>query len=96
MEVIGEAALNDRIKHALSQQYGPSAHPDIIVIQTAGWLNKNRDLKKDPITDTEKAMLKRVTSDKGSYCYYYYYGLWRFFILFGKAFAETMLELLKK
>ena len=94
MEVIGEAAISDRIKRALAQQYGPSAHPDIIVIQTAGWLNKNRDLKKEPITDTEKAMLKRVTSDRGSYCYYY--GLWRFFILLGKAFAETMLELLNK
>jgi len=34
-------------------------------------------------------MLKRATSNQG----YHYFGEGRFFILLGKAFAETMLEL---
>ena len=34
-------------------------------------------------------MLKRATSNQG----YHYYGEGRFFILLGKAFAETMLDL---
>jgi len=67
----------------------PLMHPDIVAIQTAGWLNKERDLKKDPVTPEEKAMLARSTSNKG----YHYYGEGRFFILLGKAFADTMLEL---
>jgi hypothetical protein len=43
-----------------------------------------------PLTEREQKMLARATSDKG----YHYYGEGRFFILVGKAFAETMLELL--
>lgn len=67
----------------------PLMHPDIVALQTAGWLNMERDLKKSPITPEEKAMLARATSNKG----YHYYGEGRFFILLGKAFADTMLEL---
>jgi alpha-galactosidase len=68
----------------------PLLHPAIVAIKTAGWLNLERDLKKEPITPDEQAMLKRATSDKG----YHYFGEGRFFILLGKAFAETMLELM--
>ena len=63
--------------------------PDVVALQTAGWLNKDRDLKEDPMTAEEKAMMARATSNKG----YHYYGEGRFFILLGKAFADTMLEL---
>jgi len=38
----------------------------------------------------EQAMLQRATSNKG----FHYYGEGRFFILLGKAFAETMQELM--
>lgn len=65
-------------------------HPDIVAIKTAGWLNKIRDLKTNPITNDEKSMLARATSNQG----YHYYGEGRFFILTGKAFAEAMLDLL--
>jgi hypothetical protein len=65
-------------------------HPEIVAIKTAGWLNQKRDLKTMPLTEQEQKMLARATSDKG----YHYYGEGRFFILVGKAFAETMLELL--
>jgi alpha-galactosidase len=70
----------------------PLLHPDVVAIQTAGWLNKDRDLKKNPVTPQEKEMLQRATSNKG----YHYYGEGRFFILVGKRFAETMLELMQK
>jgi hypothetical protein len=67
----------------------PLCHPEVIAIKTAGWLNKERDLKANPVTPEEQAMLQRATSDKG----FHYYGEGRFFILLGKAFADTMLEL---
>jgi len=67
----------------------PLLHPEIVAIKTAGWLNPDRDLKKNPITPEEEAMLKRATSNQG----YHYFGEGRFFILLGKAFAETMLGL---
>ena len=70
----------------------PLLHPEVVAIMTAGWLNKERDLKKNPITPEEQAMLQRATSNKG----YHYYGEGRFFILLGKAFAETMQELMGK
>jgi alpha-galactosidase len=70
----------------------PLLHPEIVAIKTAGWLNLERDLKKNPITPEEQAMLKRATSNQG----YHYYGEGRFFILLGKSFSETMLELLAK
>ena len=56
----------------------------------AGWLNQQRDLKKQPVTPEEEAMLKRATSNLG----YHYFGEGRFFILLGKAMAETMQELM--
>ena len=67
----------------------PLLHPDVLALRTAGWLNQERDLKKDPLTAEENAMLSRATSNKG----FHYYGEGRFFILLGKAFADTMLEL---
>jgi len=68
----------------------PLLHPAIVAIKTAGWLNPDRDLKKNPVTPEEEAMLKRATSNLG----YHYYGEGRFFILLGKAMAETMQELM--
>lgn len=76
--------------NARAIETGHLLHPDIVAIKTAGWLNKERDLKKQPLTEEEKEMLQQATSDKG----YHYFGEGRFFILVGKAFAETMLELL--
>ena len=70
----------------------PLLHPDVVAIRSAGWLNKDRDLKKTPITAEEQAMLNRATSSQG----FHYYGEGRFFILLGKAFADTMLELTGK
>ncbi len=75
--------------NAKAIESAPLLHPDIVAIKTAGWLNKQRDLKKDPVTSVEQAMLDRATSSQG----YHYYGEGRFFILLGKAFADTMLEL---
>lgn len=67
----------------------PLLHPDVVQIKTAGWVNK-RDLKTQPVTPEETAMLARATSDKG----FHYFGEGRFFILLGKAFADAMLELM--
>jgi alpha-galactosidase len=67
----------------------PLLHPDVVELKTAGWLNK-RDMKAQPITPEEQAMLQRATSNQG----FHYYGEGRFFILLGKGFAETMLELM--
>ena len=64
----------------------PLLDPRIVDLLTAGWLNKERDLKANPLTDDEKAMIKRATSNKG----FHYNGEGRFFILLGKAFAEAM------
>lgn len=75
--------------NAKAIESAPLLHPDIVAIKTAGWLNTARDLKKDPVTAEEQAMLDRSTSSQG----YHYYGEGRFFILLGKAFADTMLEL---
>lgn len=58
----------------------------------AGWLNQERDLKQQPVTLEEEAMLQRATSNQG----YHHFGEGRFFILLGKRLAETMLELLGK
>lgn len=70
----------------------PLLHPKILEIRCAGWLYPERDLKKQPITEDEAAMLKRATSNKG----YHYFGSGRFFILAGKLFADTMVELLEE
>lgn len=75
--------------NARAIETAPLCHPDIIALRTAGWLNMDRDLTKDPITPEEQAMLQRATSNKG----FHYYGEGRFMILTGKAFADTMLEL---
>ena len=68
----------------------PLLDPRVVDLLTAGWLNKDRDLKASPLTDDEKAMIRRATSNKG----FHYNGEGRFFILLGKAFAEAMQELL--
>ena len=68
----------------------PLLHPEVVALNTAGWLNKERDLKTSPLTVEEKAMLARATSNLG----YHYFGEGRFFILLGKAFAETMQEMM--
>jgi len=70
----------------------PLLHPKVLELKTAGWLYPERDLKKNPMTDEEKAMLDRATSNLG----FHYYGEGRFFILLGRNMAETMLDLLKK
>jgi alpha-galactosidase len=75
--------------NARAIESAPLLHPDVVALNTAGWLNMDRDLKKDPITEQERAMLQRATSNKG----FHYFGEGRFFILLGKAFADTMLEL---
>ncbi len=78
--------------NAKAIESAPLCSPEIIAIKAAGWLIKERDLKKNPVTPEEEAMLKRATSNMG----FHYYGEGRFFILLGKSFAETMLELLKQ
>ncbi|MCY3019137.1 MAG: hypothetical protein NTW87_08935 [Planctomycetota bacterium] len=70
----------------------PLLHPKVLELK-ANWLyEKERNLKEHPITAEEQALLARATSNLG----FHYFGEGRFFILLGKAFAETMLELLKK
>jgi len=67
----------------------PLLHPKVVELKTAGWLFPERDLEKVPLTEEEKSLLQRATSDKG----FHYFGEGRFFILLGKAFAEAMLQL---
>lgn len=67
----------------------PLLDPRVCDLLTAGWLYKERDLKTHPLTDDEKAMIQRATSNKG----YHYNGEGRFFILLGKAMAEAMQQL---
>ncbi len=64
----------------------------VVDLLTAGWLNKDRDLKKNPLTDDEKVMIHRAASNIG----FHYNGEGRFFILLGKAMAEAMLELISE
>jgi alpha-galactosidase len=89
----GQRSINDvaEFKGTVKAiETAPLLHPKILEIN-ANWLyEKERDLKENPVTAEEKAMLARATSDKG----YHYFGEGRFFILVGKAFAETMLELM--
>lgn len=75
--------------NARAIESAPLLHPEVVALNTAGWLNMERDTKKDPITEQERAMLQRATSNKG----FHYFGEGRFFVLLGKAFADTMLEL---
>ncbi len=76
--------------NARAIETAPLCSPAVIALKTAGWLNMDRDLNKNPITKEEQAMLGRATSNKG----FHYYGEGRFMILAGKAFADTMLELM--
>ncbi|MDG2224591.1 MAG: sialate O-acetylesterase [Rubripirellula sp.] len=63
----------------------------VVALTAGGWLPEyDRDFKTDPIRTDERAMLNRATSNKG----FHYSGEGRFFILVGKAFAETMQELI--
>jgi len=56
----------------------------------AGWLYPERNLKKNPISEEEKAMLRRATSNKD----YHYFGEGRFLILLGRSSADAMQELM--
>ena len=76
--------------NAKAIESAPLLHPEVVALKTAGWLNKDRDLKTNPITPEEQAMLARATSNLS----FHYYGEGRFFILLGKNMAETMLELM--
>ncbi|MDP6355518.1 MAG: sialate O-acetylesterase [Planctomycetota bacterium] len=77
--------------NAKAVETAPLLDPAIVKVLCAGWLYPERDLKKNPVTKEEKAMLRRATSNRG----YHYYGSGRFMILAGKTFADTMLELLE-
>ena len=77
--------------NALAIETAPLLDPRVVALTAGGWLPEyDRDFKKDPITEEERAMLARAMSNKG----FHYSGEGRFFILVGKAFAESMLELL--
>ena len=87
--------------NVLAIETAPLLHPKILELNLAGsppdgiprvgaFLYPERDLKKNPITPEEQAMLKRATSNAG----YHYFGEGRFFILLGKAFSDAMLGLM--
>jgi len=76
--------------NAKAIESAPLLDPDVVAIKTAGWLNMDRNLSTNPITIAEQSMLDRATSADGNH----YYGEGRFYILLGKAFAETMLDLI--
>ncbi|MFT5131534.1 MAG: hypothetical protein ACI8W8_005172, partial [Rhodothermales bacterium] len=70
---------------------GPLLDSRIVALTAGGWLPEyDRDFKTQPITPEERAMMSRAMSNKG----FHYSGEGRFFILAGKAFADTMLELI--
>jgi hypothetical protein len=66
-------------------------HPKILELKSNFLYTKERDLKANPVTPEEQAMLQRATSNLG----FHYFGEGRFFILLGKSFAEAMLDLMK-
>ena len=68
----------------------PLLHPKVVELTAGEWLH-TRDFKKDPHTPEEKALLQRATSNMG----FHYNGEGRFFILLGKQFADTMLDLMR-
>lgn len=78
--------------NARAIETAPLLHPLVVAVNTQGWLPNDRDFEKQPITAEEKEKVARATSNKG----YHYYGEGRFFILLGKAFADTMLQLTGK
>ena len=69
----------------------PLVHPKILELKSNFLYTKERDLKANPVTPEEQAMLQRATSNLG----FHYFGEGRFFILLGKSFAEAMLDLMK-
>ena len=78
--------------NAKAIETAPLLDPRVVALTAGGWLPEyDRDFKKNPITQEERAMLGRAMSNKG----FHYSGEGRFFILVGKAFAEAMQELLK-
>lgn len=91
----GQASVNDveEFKGTVKAvETGHLLHPTLLEIK-ANWLyQKQRNLREEPVTAEEDALLSRATSAKG----YHYFGSGRFFILAGKTFADTMLQLLKK
>lgn len=69
----------------------PLLDAKVVELTAGGWLpGYDRDFKKNPITTEERAMLGRAMSNKG----FHYNGEGRFFILLGKAFSDTMLDLM--
>ena len=91
----GQRSVNEveRFKDAVKAiETGHLLHPKVLELKANFSYQKERNLKEKPITAEEKAMLARATSNQG----YHYFGEGRFFILVGKSFAETMLDLLKK
>ena len=78
--------------NAKAIETAPLLSPRVVALTAGGWLPEyDRDFKKNPITEEERAMLSRAMSNKG----FHYSGEGRFFILVGKAFAETMQELMQ-
>ena len=75
--------------NARAIETAPLLSKEVVDLMTMGWLNKDRDEKTNPVSPEERAMLGRATSNKG----FHYFGEGRFFVLLGKAFADTMLEL---
>jgi len=77
--------------NAKAIETAPLLDSRVVALTAGGWLPEyDRDFKTNPITPEERAMLSRAMSNKG----YHYSGEGRFFILVGKAFAETMQELM--
>ena len=78
--------------NAKAIETAPLLDPRVVALTAGGWLPEyDRNFKKNPITEKERAMLGRAMSNKG----FHYSGEGRFFILVGKAFAEAMQDLLK-
>ena len=75
--------------NAKAIETAPLMDSRIVDLMTIGWLNTEPDVKTNPVTPEEQAMLRRATSNKG----FHYFGMVSFHILLGKAFADTMLEL---
>lgn len=77
--------------NAKAIETAPLLDSRVVALTAGGWLPEyDRDFKKNPITEDERAMLSRAMSNKG----FHYSGEGRFFILVGQAFAKTMKELM--
>lgn len=78
--------------NAKAIETAPLLDTRVVALTAGSWLPEyDRDFNVNPITAEERAMLNRATSNKG----FHYSGEGRFFILVGKAFAETMQQLLE-